>query len=580
MEDNQKIFIALFSLIFIFSFFYFSQKTTENLKRSILAQISDAFQKEKNINEGLPFEEKFSQIEEKLDKIYLQLEEILNSTENLKINEEKEEKKEIQKVSETLCQNFNSAPKREVIFNEICWMGDENSPNNEWIELKNISSKEINLEGWQLLNKSQRIKIVFEEKTILPSQLLVLNRGDDFSGAIKNSDEILYLFDENCNLQDIVEATSSWPAGDNKTKRTMERKNDLTWQTSVFPGGTPGKENSEGLVVIEEKEEKNEEKNKPEISLKYPSPLYSQKEFEVFFSVSNLEYYDNYDLKISILKSSDESEQKRTISEISLKGEEWQDSYRYLTNVFTGRNFSGYFKMRIPEDFSGEGEILVKIRQTLNKKIVAEWKEKVFIERKIESSTNFSPSIPLFSPTTSNEQQSTQNEQPTTSLPSVKKILINEVQIAGQNANDEFIELYNPNDEEIDLTGWKLTRKTASGSEYTILSDRTSVKFEGKIPAKGFFLIAHPSSTFATMADLVHSGNQSLAKDNTLLLYMPSGEISDKVGWGEVVDYEGTPFPQNPLENQSLERINFQDTDCNRCDFQLQNSPTPKNSKQ
>jgi hypothetical protein len=59
----------------------------------------------------------------------------------------------------------------------------------------------------------------------------------------------------------------------------------------------------------------------------------------------------------------------------------------------------------------------------------------------------------------------------------------------------------------------------------------------------------------------------------------PSGKIVDKVGWGNAIDFESQPFPQNPDKNQSLERINFQDTDNNANDFQLQLIPSPKNSK-
>jgi hypothetical protein len=257
-------------------------------------------------------------------------------------------------------------------------MGDEESPANEWIEIRNISEKEIDLEGWQILNKNQRLKIIFEEGTkISPKEILVLKRGDDFSGAIKNSDEALFLFDRNCNLEDEVLATSSWPAGDNFSKRTAERKEDLSWQTSQDPGGTPGKENSLGFVEIEKEEEKE-----PKISLDFPKEIFANQEFKVSLSVLNLEN-ETYDIKISILKISDESEQKRTISEISQTGEEWQNSYKYLSKVFSGTSFSGDFKLRISQkyqDFKGEAEILAKVRQSSNKKIVAELKDEIKIK--------------------------------------------------------------------------------------------------------------------------------------------------------------------------------------------------------
>ena len=120
---------------------------------------------------------------------------------------EAKEKKEKTEETITFCQKSpESSPARnKIIFNEISWMGSEDSPSDEWIELKNISGTEINLAGWQILNKSQRIKTVFDKETkILANGLLLLKRGDDFAGAIRNSDEALFLFDQNCNLEDEV----------------------------------------------------------------------------------------------------------------------------------------------------------------------------------------------------------------------------------------------------------------------------------------------------------------------------------------------------------------------------------------
>ena len=142
-------------------------------------------------------------------------------------------KEKIEKPEEMIiCQKKeNDFARHRVIFNEICWMGDEESPASEWVEIKNISQEEIDLSGWQILNKNQKIKIIFEEGTkISPNEILILKRGDDFLGAIRNSDEALFLFDKNCNLEDEVFAEENWPAGDNFSKRTMERKSDLSWQ--------------------------------------------------------------------------------------------------------------------------------------------------------------------------------------------------------------------------------------------------------------------------------------------------------------------------------------------------------------
>ncbi len=139
-----------------------------------------------------------------------------------------------------------------VILNEIAWMGSEGGATHEWIELRNTSGKELNLSGWQILNENERLHMTFPQKSSFNKQFIVLARSaaNDslgleadviFTGSIRNSNEGLKLFDNNCNLIDEVFASPSWPAGDNKTKKTMGRLGDLSWTTSTNSGGTPGR---------------------------------------------------------------------------------------------------------------------------------------------------------------------------------------------------------------------------------------------------------------------------------------------------------------------------------------------------
>ena len=148
-----------------------------------------------------------------------------------------------------------------MIINEVAWMGTSNNANDEWIELKNISNTEINLNGWQILDQSEKTKIIFDSAVkIAASGFYLLERTDDnsvpnvsanfiYSGTLNNIDEGLRLFDSQCNLIDEVLANPNWLAGDNTQKRTMERSPDLSWHTyngaaqnSIF--GTPKRENS------------------------------------------------------------------------------------------------------------------------------------------------------------------------------------------------------------------------------------------------------------------------------------------------------------------------------------------------
>jgi hypothetical protein len=159
----------------------------------------------------------------------------------------------------------------------------------------------------------------------------------------------------------------------------------------------------------------------------------------------------------------------------------------------------------------------------------------------------------------------------------VTHIIINEIQITGANSNDEFIELFNPTDTSITLDGYKLSKKTKSGTESTLLSSTSSTKFLGTIPAHGYFLIAHLSYKDKITADLGYSSSYSIASDNTILLYDRDSKLLDKVGFGIATDSENTPAI-NPGNNHSLERNNFADTNNNSIDFFVTTSPSPRNS--
>ena len=160
------------------------------------------------------------------------------------------------KAVPVLCEAKNQVPQTgPVIINEVAWMGTLKSYANEWIELKSMSSSTVDLVGWQLQNRSQKIKIFFPtDSAVLPGGFFVMERTDDdtvpestanliYTGNLGNQKDGLFLFDQNCILRDTANATSTWPGGDNVSKKTMERAANLLWHTSKNPGGTPGSEN-------------------------------------------------------------------------------------------------------------------------------------------------------------------------------------------------------------------------------------------------------------------------------------------------------------------------------------------------
>jgi hypothetical protein len=148
-----------------------------------------------------------------------------------------------------------------VLINEVAWMGTVESANNEWLELKNLSEAEVDLTGW-ILRAADGSPVINLTGTIPAGGYFLLERTDDdtlpsiaadqiYIGSLSNTGEDLELVDASAAVVDRLDATgeADWPAGDNLTKATMERKADGSWQTSAEAGGTPKAANSVGLVV-------------------------------------------------------------------------------------------------------------------------------------------------------------------------------------------------------------------------------------------------------------------------------------------------------------------------------------------
>jgi outer membrane biosynthesis protein TonB len=173
-------------------------------------------------------------------------------------------------------------------------------------------------------------------------------------------------------------------------------------------------------------------------------------------------------------------------------------------------------------------------------------------------------------------------------------IVISEVQLrmTGE-ADNEFVELYNPTAASINLTDWKLSRKTSTGTESNLLTSFPDVT----IPSHHYLLIAHPTGyTGSPAADLTYSTSQALASNNTVILYNADDLVIDKLGMGTAVDSETATFT-SPASGESVERKanssstvasmtagadqlagNAEDTDDNSADFILRTSPDPQGS--
>jgi len=161
------------------------------------------------------------------------------------------------------------------------------------------------------------------------------------------------------------------------------------------------------------------------------------------------------------------------------------------------------------------------------------------------------------------------------SMASVSPVFLSEVQIAGEKADDEFIELYNPSPDVIDLGGMQLRRRTQSGTESSIkVFEKNSL-----IPPNGFFLWGNSKGVFALPVADAQTSSSALSENNSVALFSSSGSqgiLIDSLAWGTGSPFEPTaPVLSNPAKNTSLVR----DRGTSLWSLSLSPSPTGSHAK-
>jgi len=168
-------------------------------------------------------------------------------------------------------------------------------------------------------------------------------------------------------------------------------------------------------------------------------------------------------------------------------------------------------------------------------------------------------------------------------------VVISEVQIA----TNEFVELYNPTNSAIDMTGWHWCYFSSGRNWNNSWRDKTFPP-GAIIPAHSFYLIGlkgfpEPSSDWQvyTSTQLADSGSVGIFPwdpDTKTAEEAKAGKI-DAVGWGSATYVYETATASTPGSGESIERKPLkegyapcQDTDDNFVDFAVQDTPTPKNT--
>ncbi len=153
----------------------------------------------------------------------------------------------------------------------------------------------------------------------------------------------------------------------------------------------------------------------------------------------------------------------------------------------------------------------------------------------------------------------------------INHLIIVEVQIKGEKTNNDFIKIYNPLSNDLDISGYKLRKKSSTGRESSVrVFPRAS-----RILAKNYFLWANSSDNYHLNIKADVWSAQILTRNNSIALLSPENVILDALAWGESQNpfVKGAPFPENSATNQQLKRKKFngiyQDTNNNNQDFYL-----------
>jgi hypothetical protein len=143
----------------------------------------------------------------------------------------------------------------------------------------------------------------------------------------------------------------------------------------------------------------------------------------------------------------------------------------------------------------------------------------------------------------------------------------------------EFVELYNPTNSSVNVTGWNIAYKSSNGISWSKVAD-----IKGFIQPYGFFLIGGDSVN--STPDVIDTSLGFAKKGGHIFLRNATNYIIDKVGYGNAINPEGNAC-SSPGTDKSMERKpgylnstagNGWDSDDNLEDFILRNETEPQNS--
>ena len=409
--------------------------------------------------------------------------------------------------------------KESVVINEIAWMGTASSSHREWLEFFNFGTSTRDISTWSIFGADTGECLNFSQADgsaqtkINPGDYLIYGNEEnifenlsvdiwDATIGLNNSNpgDLKLFNDSDCAegvgvIIDEVNNTEEWVTGNSEKLKTMERTESESWQTSAQAGGTPGEENSEGEG---EPDKEDDPKNQEEKDNSNFSPDTSA---GTSFSSGNTKQksYRKEDVLLTELVSDPEEGEEEWVEIKNNSGklidlrdwflEEGSGSRTKLKGELSPGSFLQIEKIKGNLNNSGDSLFL----KSPGEKIIDQ------VSYGDQSESNPAPDSPLSLARKGNSWKLTSQKTPgkanlikkerkTETKTRDKEITITEIFPNPEKSDreKEFIELFNPTDREINLTGWKLSSN--SGREY-IIGKHDLKNYPVKIKPQGYLVI-------------------------------------------------------------------------------------------
>ncbi len=157
----------------------------------------------------------------------------------------------------------------------------------------------------------------------------------------------------------------------------------------------------------------------------------------------------------------------------------------------------------------------------------------------------------------------------------VDGLVITEIQVEGEKADECYIKIYNPANTDTDISGYNLRKKTSTGTDSSV-----RVFPEGSvIKGNGYFVWASSrDKSFPEKVEADVSSTQYLSRNNSVALFNSERKLIDAVAWGEGENqYSLGDSVENPGEGQVIKRIevngSYSAKEDNSTDFSLYPPP-------